>query len=198
MDTSQGYFETLQQASDNGQCDIVISAVNHNDERAKQVQFQCPYGSSSPGFIRSSLDPNIKIQNLKDINQTITKNDTLFGDGKIKVIVYSDYYESLILQKYSNKVQIIHAFTGDALEDLIIARKAHIYIGDVTDLYIWFTKNKERCGSDCLFKGFDSPYVFGTFVTNRIVTSYGAAITLNFNLLLLTCCVMIAMLLFVQ
>ncbi|KAL9647769.1 hypothetical protein ABK040_001367 [Willaertia magna] len=96
----------------------------------------------------------------------------------------------------SNTTTTIHPNQSIYKLNLIIARKAHIYIGDVTDLYIWFTKNKERCGSDCLFKGFDSPYVFGTFVTNRIVTSTGAAITLN--LLLLTCCVMIVMLLFIN
>src|SRR3989338_7302801 len=61
--TGLGYFSSLKSLVDNGNCDVAIASTNLEASRLPLVHFNCPYGSSSPGFFRSSLDNDTIIIN---------------------------------------------------------------------------------------------------------------------------------------
>ena len=42
-DTSTGYFSSLNERVQSGECDVAIAATNHNADRAKVVHFQCKF-----------------------------------------------------------------------------------------------------------------------------------------------------------
>ncbi|KAL9650389.1 hypothetical protein ABK040_016456 [Willaertia magna] len=162
LDTSvEGYFETLKNVVDNGMCDVCVSATNHDEVRAEAVNFQCPIGSSSPGFLRSSFDPSIKINSIKDLDQS-----------NITVIVYGDTTFDKLAMQYLQKAKIVRVNSGyTELYKLILDRKAHAMIDSVQELSNWLTSHRSECGSSCFIRGFGEPFSYGTFVTNRIYAS---------------------------
>ncbi|KAL9653165.1 hypothetical protein ABK040_006381 [Willaertia magna] len=158
MDTSKlGYFDTLKQAVDTGYCDVSVASTNYEASRAHLVKSQCAYGSTSPGFLRSSLDPSLQITTIKDLNQS-----------GIKVAVLSNtIYEKLAL-KYLQGATLIPIASGyTAVFEAVEKRQVHAILSDVFDLYNWLKRNKEKCGVNCYSKGFDSPFTFATFVTTN-------------------------------
>ncbi|KAL9652493.1 hypothetical protein ABK040_000065 [Willaertia magna] len=176
VDTSElGFFETMSRIVDNGTCDVSVSATIINSERQAKVRFECPFSSSSPGFLRTSLDPQLIVNNIHDLNNT-----------KMKVAVYSDFFYNLAV-KYVPASQIIVVGSGYAeIYRMVLKKEIHALIADASDLFRWVEANRGQCGSTCSSRGFDVPFMYSTFVTNKFyVESSGATIILNCVMLLL-------------
>ncbi|KAL9647764.1 hypothetical protein ABK040_001372 [Willaertia magna] len=166
--TDSGFFETLRDAVDNGSCDVCVSSVNINADRLKQVQYFCGYGTSSSGFLRGPKNPTLSITNIKDLNQT----------GVI-VLVYSSFYGN-IGKRYAPAATFKTITSGyDEIYAMLLRQEAHAVVADVSDLQKWLNDNKEKCGSNCLVRGFDTPFDYGPFVTRKIKKSNTAVGMMN-------------------
>ncbi|KAG2381406.1 hypothetical protein C9374_006395 [Naegleria lovaniensis] len=154
--TQYGYFGTLKNLVDTGACDVAIASTNLDSVRLPQVHFNCPYGSSSSGFLRSALEPNVSIGTSQH-NYAIA-NFPL--------------------------AQITAVPTG--LTDCfpyILQNKVHVMLADAIDLQTWLNSHKSECSS-CVAKAFGDPFTYGSFITNNIANS-GIRNSINYIMMVL-------------
>ncbi|KAL9654422.1 hypothetical protein ABK040_010447 [Willaertia magna] len=159
LDTGKlGYFETIKNAVDSGECQVCVATTIIESERASQVHFQCPYESSSYGFLRSTLDPHIVVNNVKDLNRT----------GVIVGISGGSFYESFIPQ-ISSATILTSGGTQDLLQ-LVSQGKVHAVLGDINDLIAFKRKPTNNC-TKCNVRGFGTTVEMASFTTKNIIAS---------------------------
>ncbi|KAG2379195.1 hypothetical protein C9374_007334 [Naegleria lovaniensis] len=160
--TEFGYFESLRRAVNTGACDVVVSDTTHTKERAAVVNFAtCAYGSSSSGFLRTSLDSNgTYIDELSKLN----------SPNYIVAFYASTVYEiaantSLPL---AQKIRVTSLDTDPY--NLVLQNKIHALISDAADLNAWKAANSDKC-SNCYVKAFGELAPFGIFTAQTTRSS---------------------------
>ncbi|EFC45519.1 predicted protein [Naegleria gruberi] len=122
LNTSKlGFFATMRQGVDSGYCDMISSNTTPTDERKKVSHFQCSYGTTAQGFLRSGLEPERKLSSLNDLNQTGiivgayagTTYETLVKT-KLSAATYVPFYE-VNNQYQSINAKSVHALIGDGM-----------------------------------------------------------------------------------
>ncbi|KAG2378881.1 hypothetical protein C9374_008029 [Naegleria lovaniensis] len=173
--TLLGYFNSLKAAVDSGECDVIIASTNWDNSRLSQAHFQCAYGTSFNGYLRSALDADtIKVTSVNDLNQP-----------GVKVAVYKattyDQYATANLAK----AEIVR-FSGGYYEawPMILNNQVHAMITDAADLFSWLAANKANCSS-CKVDVFGNQFSFGSFTTSKIVKSLGSSVVINFTYIFL-------------
>ncbi|KAL9649545.1 hypothetical protein ABK040_003223 [Willaertia magna] len=159
MDTSKsGYFNTLKEAVDSGMCDVCVASTNIDSNRDSKVHFQCPYASSSPGWLYNpDLNPSLNVKSFYDLNQTGIKIGVFGGS----------YYENFITTL--SAAQFVKVNTGyPEVYTKLANREIHAMLADATDLFTWVKENKANC-TKCITKGFGDPFEMASFTTRNIM-----------------------------
>ncbi|KAL9642878.1 hypothetical protein ABK040_010574 [Willaertia magna] len=164
LDTAQkGYYNTLKEAVESGECHISSATTIIDDTRSAQVHFQWPYASSSYGFLRSGLDPNIKIQNIHDLNRT----------GLIIGIAAGSYFENFI--PLISEATIVRDTGGTSgVLKLVNLKTVHAILADMADLIGWLRVSSNNC-TTCFVRGFGSTTELASFTTINIIKSSNAS-----------------------
>ncbi|KAF0980146.1 hypothetical protein FDP41_013360 [Naegleria fowleri] len=162
-----GYFATMKGIVDTGDCDVAIASTNLDANRLPQVHFNCPYGTSSPGYLRSALDQN---------NVTISKPEDI-NNPNITIVTYGGSFYATYAKNNFPLAKLIGLPSGySECFTYILEKKAHIMLGDAIDLKTWVKQNANQCPG-CDSKAFGDPFNYGSFITNNILQS--SAIKLN-------------------
>nr|CAG4708358.1 unnamed protein product [Naegleria fowleri] len=172
--TLLGYFGSLKASVDSGDCDVAIASTNWDNSRLSQAHFQCAYGTSFNGYLRSGLDiDTIKVSSVYDLNQ-----------AAVKVAVYkATTYDQWATANLPNS-QIIR-FSGGYYEawPMILNNQVHALITDAADLLTFLAANKANC-TPCRVDVFGDQFSFGSFTSNKITTSL-ATRSMVFNFLMM-------------
>lgn len=147
---------------DSGVCDVVTSCVSWTEERKTQVKFNCAYGTSFQGVLRSGRDNSstIAFKTVQDLNQP-----------GITVVVAPDTIHDTWASENLKQAQLIKL--GKSYQEifpLIQSGKYHAFIADAIDIYQWYARNKNNC-TGCSVSVFGDALPFGSFMTNKIVDS---------------------------
>ena len=170
-----GYFNTLKTMTNNGSCDVAIASTNYDSVRASQVHFQCKYGASSQGWLRSALNASsIVINQASDLNRTDVTIVLFKGS------VHDDYAKANF-----PAAKIIRTAGNYESYPYILNNMAHVMIADAVDLYNWLKNHTNDCAS-CSTKAFGDPSAFGSFTTNNIYSgAWSVSSSMNSMVLLL-------------
>ncbi|KAL9654415.1 hypothetical protein ABK040_010442 [Willaertia magna] len=160
LDTSKlGFFNTLVNAVNSGECQVITATTIIDSTRSAQVHFQWPFETSSYGFLRSNLDPEIIVNNVQDLNKT----------GIIIGTAGGSFYESFLLKQVSAaKAVIVNTGSQGALQ-LVKEKKIHAVLGDINDLLTWSRNKTNGCTTGCFVKGFGDPVTMASFTTKNIL-----------------------------
>ncbi|KAG2373067.1 hypothetical protein C9374_012913 [Naegleria lovaniensis] len=140
-----GYFTTMKNLVDTGACDIAIASTNLDSNRLPQVHFNCPYGTSSPGYLRSALDlSNITISKPEDIN-----------NPNVTIVTYGGSFYATYAKNNFPLAKLIGLTSGyTECFTYILEKKAHIMLGDAIDLQTWVKQRSSECPG-CESKAYD-------------------------------------------
>ncbi|KAL9654419.1 hypothetical protein ABK040_010445 [Willaertia magna] len=165
-DTSKlGFFGTLANAVNSGDCQVCVATTIIDSTRSAQVHFQWPYETSSYGFLRSNLDPEIIVNNVQDLNKT----------GIIIGTAGGSFYESFLLKQVSAaKAIIVNTGSQGALQ-LVKEKKVHAVLGDINDLLTWSKNTSNGCTTGCFVKGFGDPVLMASYTTKNILQNNSAS-----------------------
>ncbi|KAG2378063.1 hypothetical protein C9374_008685 [Naegleria lovaniensis] len=155
----KGFFNTMKEGVDSGECDLIASNVTPTKERMEVAHFQCNYGMTSQAFLRTNKDGHLTLKTLQDLNQT----HIFVGASK------GTTYETLVKTQLS-AAQYVPLDDGDVPYDAIKNNQVHAVIGDGVTYLIWVKQNQDLC-KNCTVNFYNSPYGYGTFTTNRILPS---------------------------
>ncbi|KAL9654424.1 hypothetical protein ABK040_010448 [Willaertia magna] len=178
-----GYFDTLKNAVDSGDCHVAVATTIIDNIRSPKVRFQCPYESSSQGFLRSNLDSHITINNFNDLNRT----DIVVG------VSSGTFYENFIPQ--ISAATIVRDSSGtQGVFKLVNENKVHAVLADINDLIFWLRNGTTNC-TDCFVKGFGQPVYMASFTTKKVlktseaskIITMGSIIAYIFITFILTC-----------
>ena len=175
--TALGYFNALKAQVDSGACDIAIASTNFDSIRLPLVHFNCPYGTSSPGFLRSALDNGTVIIN----------SESDIDNYNVTVLTYKgSSYDNYVKAKYKKATLNSIASGYTEIFEKILKKEAHIVVADATDLAAFLKSNKDACGPSCFSKIFGDPFAFGPFITNNIRESSAWSVSNSFVYQILT------------
>ncbi|KAF0976551.1 hypothetical protein FDP41_004450 [Naegleria fowleri] len=160
--SGKGFFNTMKDGVDSGECDLISSNVTPTNERVSVAHFQCNYGMTSQAFLRTNRDPHLSLKTLQDLNQT----NIVVGASR------GTTYENVIKTQLS-AAQYVPLDDGDVPYDAIKNNQVHAVIGDGVTYLIWVKQNPSIC-QNCTVNFYNSPYGYGTFTTNRIIASSSA------------------------
>ncbi|KAL9654417.1 hypothetical protein ABK040_010443 [Willaertia magna] len=168
LDTGKlGFFGTLKNAVDTGECQVSVASTAIDSSRDSQIHFQCPYASSTNGFLRTTLDPQITVNNLNDLNRT----------GLLVGVATGTFYESFIPQ--ISAATIVGASTTQNVLRLITQGKVHAVLGDINDL-ITFQKISTNNCTDCNVRGIGGTVEMASFTSGYIVASSATSLVVSF------------------
>ncbi|EFC43451.1 predicted protein [Naegleria gruberi] len=140
INTSEGYFYSMRRAVDSaliqGYCDVAVASTNWDSERAKVVHFQCAYASSYFGFVRSELDPQIKVRNETDLNRP-----------GFNVVVSIGTITDTWATNNLKKANIIRLTTYEEAFQMILQKQVHTFIADSLDMFLWLSQNRNNCST---------------------------------------------------
>lgn len=174
--TKLAYWETLKQAANFGDCNVIIASNNYDLVRASQVHFQCMYGSSGYGYLRTGLDLGTVIINSdKDINNTNVSVGTFTGTI-YDTYVTNNFQAAKITRKNAGWVDVFQ---------MVVENKIHIMVAEATDLRNWLSKNQYRC-ANCTTKIMGIPFSYSSFVTKNIIKSASSTIVMNLAVVLIS------------
>ncbi|KAG2378551.1 hypothetical protein C9374_008190 [Naegleria lovaniensis] len=161
LNTSKlGFFTTVKNAVDSGECDVITTNVQTLEDRKKQVHFQCHWGTTSQAFLRSELDSSLNLKTLADLNKT-----------NIIVGAYAGTTYEAVVKNNLQAAQYVPFTTADIQYQKVLKKEVHAVIGDAVTFLVWVNANKANC-STCSVNFYGQPYGFSTFTTNNI-TSLG-------------------------
>ncbi|KAL9654403.1 hypothetical protein ABK040_010430 [Willaertia magna] len=164
LDTRKlGYFNTVKNAVDSGECQVCVASTVKETSRESEVHFQCPYESSSNGFLRSNLDPQIVVNNFKDLNKT----------GLIVAISAGSIYLSFVPE--ISAATIVTAPGTQGVLQLAAQGKAHAVLGDINDL-MTFKRNSINNCTKCNVRGFGTTVEMASFTTMNIIQSSASSL----------------------
>ncbi|EFC49528.1 predicted protein [Naegleria gruberi] len=158
--TELGYFPTMKNAVDSATCHVAIASTNYEESRSNQVEFQCPYGASFTGILRSERsNGSLVINTPSDLN-------------KEGVLIAAPYMT--IGYEYSKvnfpKATILSNFGYQTAYQMVINKEVHALIGDYIEISQWLLRTKANCTS-CYVKISDSSRSFGSFISKGLLTS---------------------------
>lgn len=159
VNTSSGFFQSLQSAVNSGICDFVVADTAISATRAQQVNFAtCAYGFTYFAFLRTDLD-----------NTTITGITTLaqLNRTDIKVGWYSGTLSDTTVATNLTAVQKFPTATSDALFLLAQNKQVHVILYDQLDLYSWQVTNAQSCGN-CYLNVFGDPLTIAIYTANTV------------------------------
>jgi hypothetical protein len=166
--TKFGFFTSLVNAVNSGQCDVVVADVSIVPERLSMVQFQtCPYGATSLSYIRTGKD-----------NETLVVSSVLDLNRKDLIVAV---YEDTIFEAWVNSnlpLATLKKVGYNEQFEMVVKNQAHAIIGDAVDFQIWLSNNQQLCPF-CKLKAFGEPSTFGSFVKKVQKRSSGVR---NFNM----------------
>ena len=159
VDTAtEGYFAALSRVVLQGDCDVSVADTTVTTERAKTVVFpSCTYGSTSNGFLGTTLD-NATLPQFQNVLQ-LNRSDVVvaFYGGTV--------YEEWARQYLSGAV--LKAVGYDEQFQLAKNNQVHAVIGDATDMYGFLSGNPKNAS---FVKPFGDPSPYGVFVARTNVT----------------------------
>ena len=111
------------------------------------------------------------------------------NQSSVTIVTYAGSYYDTYAKTYLQAAKLIRVPSGyTECFPYIIDKKAHIMLGDVTDLFAWLNTTQEACGSSCFAKPFGSPFTYGSFITNNIKSSAMSTVQFSVGLLILLIC----------
>ncbi|KAG2386092.1 hypothetical protein C9374_002538 [Naegleria lovaniensis] len=165
LNTSKyGYWDTLRFAANDGTCNVIIASNNWDAKRATQAHFQCMYGSSGYGFLRSELDfDTLSLQQDSQLNDSRVIIGT-FGGTIYDTLVTKSYQAAKVIRVNSGWVDVFQ---------MIKDKQIHVMIAEATDLRNWLNSNSGSCAR-CYTKLFGTPFSYSSFVSVNIENTSSA------------------------
>ncbi|KAF0976550.1 hypothetical protein FDP41_004449 [Naegleria fowleri] len=182
MPAMLGFFQTMKNGVDSGECDLISSNTTPTDARKAVAHFQCNYGMTSQAFIRTNKDPTLSLKTLQDLNQT-----------NVVVGAYSGTtYETLVKTQLGAAKYISYKQSDDQYTS-IKNSEVHAVIGDAVTFLVWVRDNKDIC-TNCSVVLYTNPYGYGTFTTKLIASGATRSVEFAFfshKMMVMLCMMMV-------
>ncbi|KAF0971815.1 hypothetical protein FDP41_010038 [Naegleria fowleri] len=132
--SEKGFFQTMKDAVDAGECDVIASNATPTDERSAVAHFQCNYGMASQAILRTERDSHFILQTLQDLNQS----NIIVGAHN------GTTYEKTVKTQLS-AAQFFPLGEGDSQYQAILNNQVLAVIGDGLTFRVWQKQNEQTC-----------------------------------------------------
>jgi ABC-type amino acid transport substrate-binding protein len=155
--TQDGYFTSLSDAINSGQCDIGISSMAITVNREQYVDFGCAHSATWMAIMRGGLDPNMTLTNLSQLNNSDVLLALLKGSAWLRIAAEN-----------CPMAQIVQL---DSFYDCLDAVKnEEVQATFLHDVVIKYWLNQNSCPVCQRYKFGSAPLQFGIFFKKGALT----------------------------